>query len=80
MPNLLQMAKRDKADNTYGEELSRIFHGFGEDRDQEAIGMLEAKSNLCPKSDQRDQANLAVERAQQIAEQFVKDFNGLEGI
>jgi hypothetical protein len=76
MPDLLQMTKRDP----YGEELTRIFQGFGENRDQEASGMLEAKLKLCPKSDQRDQACLAVQRAQQIAEQFVKDFGGLEGV
>ena len=32
-----------------------------------------------PPSDQRDQARLAVEEAKQTAEQFVKDFGGLEG-
>ena len=76
MPSLLQMAKRDP----YGEELTRIFQDFGENRDQEASGMLEAKLNLCPKSDQREKARLVVERAQQIADQFVKDFGGLEGV
>jgi len=80
MPNLLQIAKRDKTDSTYGEELARIFHDFSDDRDQEASGMLESKLNLCPRSDQRDQACLAVDRAQQVAEQFVRDCSGLEGI
>jgi hypothetical protein len=75
MPDLLQMAKGDP----YGDELTRIFQDFGENRDQKASGMLEAKLNLCPKSDQRDEAHLAVERAQQIAEQFIKDFGRLEG-
>jgi hypothetical protein len=51
MPSLLQMAKGEKTDNTYGEELTRIFQDFGEDRDQEASGMLETKLNICPKSD-----------------------------
>ena len=74
------IAKGEKTNNTYGEELTRIFQDFGENRDQEASGMLEAKLNLCPKSDQREKACLAVEQAQQIADQFVKNFSGLEGI
>jgi hypothetical protein len=71
MPDLLQIATREETGNPSGEELTRIFHDFGEDKDHDASGMLEAKLNLCPKSDQRDQTRLAVERAQQIAEQFV---------
>jgi hypothetical protein len=79
MPALLEIAKRQATDSRYGNELIEIFRGFGEDRDEEATGALEAKLNRCPPSDQRDQARLAVEEAKQTAEQFVKDFGGLEG-
>lgn len=79
MPALLQMAKGQKTDTGYGNELTEIFGGFGEERDEEATGTLEAKLNRCPGSDQRAQARLAIEHAKQIAEQFVKDFGRLEG-
>jgi hypothetical protein len=79
MPALLEIAKRQATDSRYGNELIEIFRGFGEDRDEEATGALEAKLNRWPPSDQRDQARLAVEEAKQTAEQFVKDFGGLEG-
>jgi hypothetical protein len=62
MPDLLQMAKGRKSDTSYTNEVTEIFRGFGEDRDEEAMGALEAKLNRCPTSDQRNQAHLAVER------------------
>ena len=74
MPALLQMAKGQKSDTSYANEITEIFRGFGEDRDEEAMGALEAKLNRCPTSDQRNQARLAGERAKQTAEQFVEDF------
>ena len=79
MPALLEMVKRQATNSRYGDELTEIFHGFGEDRDEEASRTLEAKLNLCPNSDRRDQAQLAVEHAKQTAEQFVKEFGRLEG-
>ena len=79
MPALLQMAKGKETNSGYGNELTEIFRGFGEDKDQEATGALEAKLSLCPNSDERNQARLAVEQAKQTAEQFVKDFSRLEG-
>jgi hypothetical protein len=50
------MAKGQKTDTDYGNELTGIFRGFGEERDEEATGELEARLNQCPTSDQRDQA------------------------
>jgi hypothetical protein len=79
MPALLQIAKGQKTDSSYGDELTEIFRGFGEDRDEEVTETLVAKLNRCPSSGQRDQARLAVEHAKQTAEQFVKDFSRLEG-
>jgi hypothetical protein len=48
MPALLQMAKGGKTDSTFGEQLTRIFRGFAEDKDQEATGTLEEKLKRCP--------------------------------
>ena len=80
MPTLLQNAKGPKSDSTYGDELAETFRDFGEDRDEEVTGALEAKLNECPASDHRDQARLAVEHAKRTAEQFIKDFSRLEGV
>ena len=62
-PALLEIAKGQETDSRYGNELTEIFRGFGEDRDEEASCALEAKLNQCPASGQRDQARLVVERA-----------------
>jgi hypothetical protein len=35
MPALLQIAKGEKTDTAYGEELAEIFRDFGGDRDEE---------------------------------------------
>ena len=80
VPRLLQIAKGEKTDSRYGEALTEIFRGFGEDKDEETTGILEAKLYRCPTSDKRDQAQISVEQAQQTAEQFVKEFGGFEGI
>ena len=53
MPALLEIAKGQETDSRYGNELAEIFRGFGEDRDEEATGILEAELKLCPNSDQR---------------------------
>ena len=79
MPALLEMAKGQETSNGYGDELTEIFRGFGEDRDEEVTETVEAKLNGCPSSNQRDQAQLAIEQAKEIAEQFIKDFGRLEG-
>jgi hypothetical protein len=79
MPILLQNAKGQKTDSTYGEELTEIFRGFGEDKDEEATATLEAKLHQCMRSYERDEASRAVEHALQTAAQFVNDFGGLEG-
>jgi hypothetical protein len=79
MPALLEMAKGQETSNGYGDELTEIFRGFGEDRDEEVTETLDTKLNRCPSSDQRDQASLAVAQAKETAEQFVKDFGRLDG-
>ena len=80
MPALLQMAKGEQTDSRYGEELTEIFRGFREDQDEQATATLEAKLHQCLRSDERHEALMAVKRAQQIAEQFIKDFGRLEGV
>ena len=79
MPTLLQIAKRQKAERTYGVELTEIFLSFGEGRDEEVSEMLNAKLNRCPSSDQRDQACLPVEQSKETAERFIKDFGRPDG-
>jgi hypothetical protein len=79
MPALIQVAKGPQTNSRYGDELIEIFRGFGEDRDEEATAALEAKLKLCPNSDQRDQARMVVEQANETAERFVKDFGRLDG-
>src|SRR5260370_25770149 len=78
MPVLLQNAKGQKTDSRYGSELTEIFRGFREDRDEEATGTLETKLEICGNSERRDKALLAVERAKETAEQFTKDFGRLD--
>jgi hypothetical protein len=80
MPALLQTAKGENTDSRYGDELTEIFRGFGEDRDEEATQMQDAKLNRCPSSDKRDQAMTAIEQASRIAAQFIEDFGRLDGI
>ena len=80
MPALLQMAKGEKTDSRYGQELTEIFQGYSEDKDQMATIILEAQLDRCPSSEKRDAALVAIERARQIAEQFVNDFGRLEGV
>jgi hypothetical protein len=80
MPVLLQNAKGQDADRTYGEELIDIFQDFGEDKDEEATATLEAKLHQCMSSYRREEALRVVEHARQTAVQFVKDFGRLEGV
>ena len=79
MPALLQMAKGQATNSPYGNELTEIFRGFGDDKDEETTEMLNAKLNRCPNSGERDQVGLAIEHAKEISERFIKDFGGLEG-
>src|SRR5258708_7950179 len=51
MPVLLQNAKGQKTDSRYGSELTEIFRGFREDRDEEATGTLETKLEICGNSE-----------------------------
>jgi hypothetical protein len=80
MPALLQIAKGEDTDSRYGKELTEIFRSFGENRDQEATGILTNALSQCPASAQRDQALKAIKDAQEMATRFVKDFGGLEGV
>lgn len=79
MPTLLQIAKGQKTDGSYGEELAGIFRDAGEDRDKEVTATLEAKLHQCMSSYRQAEALRAVEHARQIAEQFIEDFGRLEG-
>jgi len=79
LPALLETAKGQETSNGYGNELTEIVRGFGENRDEEVTEMVEAKLNRCPSSDQGDQARLAVEQAKEAGERFTKDFGQLEG-
>jgi hypothetical protein len=60
--------------------LTEIFRGFGEDRDEEVAGILDSKLDVFPASDQRSQARSAIDHATQVADQFIKDFEALEGV
>jgi hypothetical protein len=79
MPSLVQMAKGEKTDNRYGEDLIELFRGSGEEEDEESTVMLMSKLRGCENSNQVTQARKTIENAQQIAEQFLKDFGRLEG-
>jgi hypothetical protein len=80
MPVLLQNAKGQETDSSYGDVLTEIFRGFGQDKDEEATEFLFDELKPCPASEQRDRTRMAIEQARQIAEQFIKDFGALEGV
>ena len=79
MPALLQLAKGEKTDDRYGQDLIELFRGSGEDDDEQATVMLRSKLRGCEDSNHYCQEREAVEDAEQIAEQFLKDFGQLEG-
>jgi hypothetical protein len=79
MPSLLQMARGEKTDIRYGEDLIALFRGSGEEDDEEATVILLSKLRACENINQHIQERKAVEDAQKIAEQFLKDFGRLEG-
>jgi hypothetical protein len=80
IPTLLQSARGENSGTVDEQELIEIFRGFGEDQDEEASAVLESKLGECPTSDEREKASSAINRARKVAEQFVKDFQGMEGI
>ena|SRR5215469_3552963 len=80
MPFLIQMAKGEKTDARYGEDLIELFFGSGEEDDEQATVMLLSKLRGCEDFDQRCQEREAVEDAEKIAEQFLKDFGQLAGV
>ena len=51
LPALLETAKGQETSNSYGNELTEIVRGFGENRDEEVTEILEAKLNRCSSSD-----------------------------
>lgn len=79
MPSLVQMAKNEKSDTRYGEDLIELFRGAGVEEDEHATVILLSKLRGCENLDQRIETRNAVENAQQIAEQFLKEFRRLEG-
>ena len=79
MPALLQLAKGEKTDDPYGQDLIELFRGSGEDDDEQATVMLRSKLRGCD-FNQHSQARKAVEEAQRIAEQFLKDFGKWDGV
>jgi hypothetical protein len=65
MPALLQMVKGEKTDSGYGQDLIELFHGFGEDEDQEATITLELKLRRCGYSVEPLRARKAIQDARQ---------------
>ena len=80
MPSLIRMAKGEKTDNGYGKDLVELFRGSGEEEDEQATVLLLLKLRRCEDFNQRCQERKAVEDAEHIAEQFLKDFAQLEGV
>ena len=80
MPALLRLANGEKTEGRYGQDLIELFHGSGEEDDEQAIVMLGSKLRGCDDSNQHCQQREAVEDTEQIAEQFLKDFGQLEGV
>jgi hypothetical protein len=73
------MAKNEKGDTTYGQDLIELFRGAGDEEDEQATVILLSKLRGCENVEQQIQARNAVENAEQIEEQFLKDFARLEG-
>ena len=80
MPSLIRMARGEKTDNGYGKDLIELFRGAGEEEDEQATVFLLLKLRRCGEFNQRSQEREAVEDAEQIAEQFLKDFGQLQGV
>ena len=79
MPSLIRMAKGEQTNTRYGDDLIEFFRGSGEEADEEATIMLLSKLRGCD-FNQHNRERKAVEDAQQIAEQFLKNFGRLEGV
>ena len=76
IPSLIQMAEGKMTDNRLGEDLIELFRGSGQEADEEATGMLLSKLRGCDNG--REQQ--AVQDAERVAEQFLKDFGRLDGV
>jgi hypothetical protein len=79
MPALIRMAKGEKTDSRYGEDLIELFRGAGEEEDQQATIILEFELRSCDSQDQKIQTRKSLKEAQQIAEDFLRDFGRLDG-
>jgi hypothetical protein len=66
MPALLQITKGQDLDSSYGKELTEIFRGFDEDKDEEATRILDGKLDRCPASGERAQARKAINRRSKL--------------
>jgi len=80
MSFLVQMAKGEKTDTRYGGDLIELLFGSGEEDDEQATAVLLSKLRGCGAFDQSCDERKAVEDAQRIAEQFLKDFAQLAGV
>jgi hypothetical protein len=80
MPFLIQMAKGEKTDTRYGGDLIELFFGSGEEDDEQATVLLLSKLRGCEDFHQSCEERKAIEDAERIAEQFLKDFGQLAGI
>ena len=80
MPTLLRSARGESSGTVDEKELTEIFRGFGEDKDEEAAAALENKLRACPTSGESEKARSAIDSARQVAEKFVKDFGRMEGV
>ena len=80
MPFLIQMAKGERTDTRYGEDLIALFFGSGEEDGEQATVLLLSKLRACEGFNQGCQEREAVKDAEKIAEQFLKDFGQLEGV
>jgi hypothetical protein len=80
IPTLLELARGESSGTAEEQELTKIFRGFGEDQDEEAVAALENRLGACPASEDSEKARSAIDSARQVAEQFVKDFGQMEGV
>jgi hypothetical protein len=80
MPSLVQLAKGEKTDKRYGQDLIELVRGSGEEDDEQATVFILLKLRRCQDPNQRDQERKALEDAEQIAERFLKDFAQLAGV
>lgn len=74
------MAKGQKTDRRYGEDFFELFRGAGEEDDEELTIVLPSKLCGCEDFKEHSQERKAIQDAERIAQQFLKDFGQLEGV